>query len=184
VIRNIQEHTKYYCHSNFSNEDCLGRTATIMPDGPAIKGGCGTWRSHPVTYPGTLAVDLSRWQARYGVLSAIPGISFIVKRRGRGISFKWTSIHPGIQNWQTASCAVSRYKLSRSHKLSWYRELYYLQWYVSGCRITTDPDRWLRISKKHDKQLTFIDRVSLSDLLKVRDKLNFICVYFNLRMSL
>jgi hypothetical protein len=26
-------------------------------NGPAIKGGCGTWRSHPATYPGTLAAS-------------------------------------------------------------------------------------------------------------------------------
>jgi hypothetical protein len=53
-----------------------------------------------------------------------------------------------------------------------------------GADLSTDPGKWLKISKKHDKQLTFIGRVSLSDLLKVRDKLNFIGVYFNLRMSL
>jgi hypothetical protein len=29
---------------------------TLKHNGPAIKGGCGTWRSHPFTYPGTLAV--------------------------------------------------------------------------------------------------------------------------------
>jgi hypothetical protein len=40
-------------------------------DGPAIKGGCVTWRSHPATGPGTLARKLYRWQARYGVLFAI-----------------------------------------------------------------------------------------------------------------
>jgi hypothetical protein len=28
----------------------------LKHNGPAIKGGCGTWRSHPATYPGTLAV--------------------------------------------------------------------------------------------------------------------------------
>ena len=40
-------------------------------NGPAIKGGCVTWRSHPATNPGTLAGKLSRWQARYGVLFAV-----------------------------------------------------------------------------------------------------------------
>ena len=30
----------------------------------------------------------------------------------------------------------------------------------------TDPGKWLRISKKHDKQLTFIGRVMVSDNLK------------------
>ena len=27
----------------------------MPPNGPAIKGGCVTWRSHPATGPGTLA---------------------------------------------------------------------------------------------------------------------------------
>jgi hypothetical protein len=36
---------------------------------------------------------------------------------------------------EKASGAVSRYKLSRSHKLSWYRELYYVQWWVSGFKV-------------------------------------------------
>jgi hypothetical protein len=43
-----------------------------MPhNGPAIKGGCVTWRSHPATCPGALAGKLSRWQDRYGVLFAV-----------------------------------------------------------------------------------------------------------------
>jgi len=29
----------------------------IFANGPAIKGGCVTWRSHPATYPGTLAAS-------------------------------------------------------------------------------------------------------------------------------
>jgi len=40
-------------------------------NGPAIKGGCVTWRSHPGTGPGTLAGNFSRWQDRYGVLFAV-----------------------------------------------------------------------------------------------------------------
>jgi len=40
-------------------------------NGPAIKGGCVTWRSHLATGSGTLAGKLSRWQDRYGVLFAI-----------------------------------------------------------------------------------------------------------------
>ena len=43
----------------------------MKPNGPAIKGGCVTWRSHPATNPGTLAAKLSRWQDRYGVLFAV-----------------------------------------------------------------------------------------------------------------
>jgi hypothetical protein len=40
-------------------------------NGPAIKGGCVIWRSHPTTCPGALAEKLSRWQDRYGVLFAV-----------------------------------------------------------------------------------------------------------------
>jgi len=43
-----------------------------MPyNGPAIWGGCVTWRSHPVPGPGALGREPSRWQDRYGVLFAI-----------------------------------------------------------------------------------------------------------------
>jgi len=40
-------------------------------DGPAIKGGCVTWRSHPATDPGTLAGKLSRWRDGYGAVFAV-----------------------------------------------------------------------------------------------------------------
>jgi len=40
-------------------------------NGPAIKGGCVTWRSQPAAGPGTLAGNFSRWQDRYGVLFAV-----------------------------------------------------------------------------------------------------------------
>jgi len=43
----------------------------MQANGPAIKGGCVTWRSHPGTGPGALADKLSRWQDRYGVLFAV-----------------------------------------------------------------------------------------------------------------
>ena len=43
----------------------------MFANGPAIKGGCVTWRSHPVTRPDALAEKLSRWRDRYGVLFAV-----------------------------------------------------------------------------------------------------------------
>jgi len=57
------------CHviSKLSPRDGL----RINANGPAIRGGCVTWRSHPATGPGTLAGKLSRWQDRYGVLFAV-----------------------------------------------------------------------------------------------------------------
>jgi hypothetical protein len=39
-------------------------------DGPAIKGGCVTWRSHRAA-SWYFSRDLSRWQDRYGVLFAV-----------------------------------------------------------------------------------------------------------------
>ena len=45
--------------------------SSLKPNGPAIKGGCVTWRRHPATCPGALAEQLSRWQDRYGVLFAV-----------------------------------------------------------------------------------------------------------------
>jgi len=50
---------------------CLGMRSLLKHNGPAIKGGCVTWRSHPATGPGTLAGELSRWQVRYGVFFAV-----------------------------------------------------------------------------------------------------------------
>ena len=107
---------------------------------------------------------------------------------------RWTRIYPGIRIWQTANGAVSRYKLSRSHipiaiGMSWYRELYCVQWCVSGFKAITNlygqlivraqkikKKRKVRAHtqhlvfarlaftsprKKHDKQLTLIVRVSI-----------------------
>jgi hypothetical protein len=60
--------------------------SAIAHNGPAIKGGCVTWRSHPVTGPDTLATKLSRWQDRYGTCFCRPGAIFITFWRGRGTS--------------------------------------------------------------------------------------------------
>jgi hypothetical protein len=91
-------------------------------DGPAIWGGCVTRRKHRAGSR-YFSRDLSRWQARYGVLFAVWGVCFIIKRSDRGIScLGGGAIYPGIRIWQTASGAVSRYKLSRSQNLSWYKK--------------------------------------------------------------
>jgi hypothetical protein len=64
-------------HANITNlQNCLEYkncqdVKRLAHNGPAIKGGCVTWRSHPAIGPGTLAGKLSRWQDRYGVLFAI-----------------------------------------------------------------------------------------------------------------
>jgi hypothetical protein len=38
-----------------------------------------------------------------------------------------------------------------------------------GADLSTDPGKWLKISKKHDKQLTFIGRVGGSTLILIID---------------
>jgi hypothetical protein len=58
----------------------------MAPNGPAIKGGCVTWRSYPATSPGTLVGKLSRWQARYGARFCSPGTNFIELYECRGTS--------------------------------------------------------------------------------------------------
>jgi hypothetical protein len=110
---------------NYQGIVLVGSDGALAPNGPEIKGGCGTWRSPSVNVSRYFSRNLSRWQDRYGVLFADPGISFIVKRCERGISFQMDEYLSRYSNLEKASCAVSRYKLSRSHKLSWYRELYY-----------------------------------------------------------
>jgi hypothetical protein len=45
-----------YQERNYQGIVLFGSDGALAPNGPAIKGGCGTWRSHPATYPGTLAV--------------------------------------------------------------------------------------------------------------------------------
>ncbi len=44
-----------------------------MPNGPAVGVVNVTWRSHPATGPGSLASEMSRWQARYGAIFARQG---------------------------------------------------------------------------------------------------------------
>ena len=44
-----------HCHPG-NNLSRYGAKHTLNANGPAIKGGCVTWRSHPATYPGALAV--------------------------------------------------------------------------------------------------------------------------------
>jgi hypothetical protein len=72
------------------------------------------------------------------VLFANPGISFIACRRDRGISYQVDENFSRYTKLEKASGAVSRYKLSRSQNLSWYRELYCLQMRVSGFKAITN----------------------------------------------
>ena len=69
----------------------LSVQATIKPNGPAIKGGCVTWRRHPATCPGTLATFESRWQDRYGACFCHPGTSLILCVSGDGTNSHGTT---------------------------------------------------------------------------------------------
>jgi hypothetical protein len=63
----------------------------------------------------------------------------------RGISYPGARICLGIKSYITCRCALS------------------------GFKAETDPGKRLRISKKHDKQLTFIGRVSISASIGYED---------------
>ena len=68
-------------------------------------------------------------------------------------------------NLENGTGAVSRFKFDRRQKIVMVQNFYCVQLRVSGCRV----DYWSPISgsvscKKHDKQLTFIVRVSTSTL--------------------
>ena len=103
---------------------------------PDCRGGMVPGAVHPFTYPGTLAViypggktgmpcpdersedggvlfaNLSASvalakEARHKFIALRRALPTVAERRwDRGISFKWTSIYPGIRNWQTTSGAV------------------------------------------------------------------------------
>jgi hypothetical protein len=60
----------------------------IIVNGPAIKVGCGTWRSHPATDPGTLAEIKSRWQDRYGGLFA-DWVQVLLRKVGSRYKISW-----------------------------------------------------------------------------------------------
>ena len=70
----------------------------MFANGPAIKGGCVTWRSHPATCSGTLATFESRWQDRYGACFCRPGASLIRCVSGRDTNSNETTFESGYRN--------------------------------------------------------------------------------------
>ena len=68
----------------FNQAVSLSGCLAMPPNGPAIKGGCVTRRSHPATCPGTLARKLSRWQGGYGTRFCSHGTNFIEYYECRG----------------------------------------------------------------------------------------------------
>ena len=88
----------------------------MKPNGPAIKGGCVTWRSHPATDPGTLAVIYPG--GKPGMACFLPsGYKFYcMQARSRYKFSKWTRIYPGrrnLVNGQLAQCRGTSYPGAR-----------------------------------------------------------------------
>jgi hypothetical protein len=54
----------------------------VAANGPAIWGGCVTWRSHPATCPGALAEKLSRWQDTMAQFLPVPAKNKVVSGAG------------------------------------------------------------------------------------------------------
>ena len=132
----------------------------MQANGPAIKGGCVTWRSHPATGPGTLAgkvVPVARqvWRAfcRHGT-------NFIECRRGRGTSLingrEFVPVDEvGKRHWRSVAVQiVSEPEICQGAE-------FYI---ASRCAYPGAGLELVLVSgsescKKHDKQLTFIVRV-------------------------
>jgi len=83
-------------------------------NGPAIWGGCVTWRNHPATGLGTLAGKLSRWQDRYGALFAVRVQILPEHYECRGTSLIGAVNLSPITKLVVSTGAVSRYNVERS----------------------------------------------------------------------
>ena len=86
----------------------------LKHNGPAIKGGCVTWRSHPATDPGTLARKLSWWQDRYGTCFCSPGTDLVKHYECRGTSLIGAENLSPVTNLVGDTGAVSRYKVDQA----------------------------------------------------------------------
>jgi hypothetical protein len=104
----------------------------MCANGPAIWEGCVTRRQHRVEswYFSHKAVTV---QGGYGTCFCRHGISFIAGWRDRGtIWIGATNLSP-VTKLVAGTCAVSRYKLSRSHKFITVQDFNCVQMCVSGC---------------------------------------------------
>ena len=84
---------------------------------------------------------------------------YCVLVRSRYKVYKWPGTYPGTQicKWALAQSRGTRF-LS-GHEFIRVQKVVNGIGRVSGCRFKIDPGKWLKVSKKHDKQLTFIGRV-------------------------
>ena len=124
----------------------------IAYNGPAIKGGCVTWRSHPATGPGTPStrgqkiVPVARqvWRA-----FCHHGRNFIELRRGRGTSLiSSREIVPVDEVGRRALAQHRGTSLIGGRYLSRCRILIDGSCASPGAGVTTGPGKWLRIMQK------------------------------------
>ena len=107
------------------------------------------------------------------MLFANPGISFIAFRRDRGISCLSERVFIQVEEIGKRPAAQCRgISYSGARLCLGIKKLYCLQWCVSGFKVETDPGKRLRISKKHDKQLTFIVRVMFRRKIKTTSQID------------
>jgi hypothetical protein len=128
-------------------------------EGARLQGRHGTWRSPSVPYPGTLAASYPG--GKTGMACFLPsGHKFYwVKARSR---YKFSDGQAFIQVY-----SFGKRPAAQCHGISYpgARICLGIKSYItcSGAypdlRLETDPGKRLIISKKHDKQLTFIVRV-------------------------
>ena len=134
----------------------------MCANGPAIWGGCVTRRKHRAGswYFSQKAVTV---QGGYGALFAVHGTNFIEHYACRGTSLIGAANLSPVTKLVAGTGAVSRYKLSRSQKFVTVQDFNCGQMRVSGCNGPLQICLGCRSkSKKCDKQLTHIVRVSLS----------------------
>ena len=130
----------------------------MLPNGPAIKGGCVTWRS---IRAGSwyFSREIVPVQDRYGVLFAVfalrsfseggPGTNFIACRRGRGTSFiNGRDIVPVDEVAKMAMAQCRGTNCLGGRKLSWYRILIACSCACPGAGLSTGPGKWLRVMQK------------------------------------
>ena len=101
-------------------------------NGSAIWGGCVTRREHRIGswYFSHKAVTV---QGGYGTCFCRHGTNFIACWRDRGTSLIGAANLSPVTNLVAGTGAVSRYRLSRSHKFITVQDLNYVQMRVSGC---------------------------------------------------
>ena len=104
----------------------------MEPNGPAIKGGCGTRRGHR-SVSRYLSQKIVTVQGGYGTCFCRSGTKFIEHYECRGTSLIGAAKLSPVTKLVAGTSAVSRYKLSRSKEFVKVQDLNCVQMSVSGC---------------------------------------------------